>query len=113
MGQREANHRIGRRRPDLLALLGLAIGIPAILKGLLLEGGRISDVAQVTAALIVFGGPLGATMLTTPPAMLRSAVKRLRAVFVEVDADLDEIIELIVSLSAKARRAGLDRKSVV
>jgi chemotaxis protein MotA len=107
MGQREANHRIGRRRPDLLALLGLAIGIGGILMGLLLEGGRISDVAQVTAALIVFGGTLGATMLTTPPAMLRSAVKRLRTVFVEVDTDLDEIIELIVSLSAKARRAGL------
>lgn len=107
MAQRELNHRIGRRRPDFLALVGLAIGIGGILMGLLMEGGRISDVAQVTAALIVFGGTLGATMLTTPLSMLRSAVKRLRTVFIEVDTDLDEIIELVVSLSLKARRAGL------
>ena len=107
MAQRELNHRIGRRRPDFLALVGLAIGIGGILMGLLMEGGRISDVAQVTAALIVFGGTLGATMLTTPPSMLRSAVKRLRTVLIDVDTDLDAIIELVVSLSLKARRAGL------
>lgn len=107
MARQELNHRIGRRRPDFLALLGLAIGIGGILLGLLMEGGRISDVAQVTAALIVFGGTLGATMLTTPPSLLRSALKRLRTVFVEVDTDLDEIIELVVGLSVKARRAGL------
>jgi chemotaxis protein MotA len=101
------NHRAGWRRLDFRSLLGLALGVCGILTGLLLEGGRVSDVAQLAAAVIVFGGTLGATMLTTPPSMMRSAVARLRTLFVEEDIDLDEIIELIASLSSKARRMGL------
>jgi flagellar motor component MotA len=48
-----------RARPDFATLAGLALAAAGILGGLLLEKGSLSDIAQGTAALIVFGGTLG------------------------------------------------------
>ena len=68
--------KVAAERPDLASLGGLVAGVGGILTGLLLEGGRVKDVAQFTAALIVFGGTLGAVMLTTPmPVLIRAAGK--------------------------------------
>ena len=36
-----------------------------------MEGGKLQDIAQVTSALIVLGGTLGAVMITTPLPVLR------------------------------------------
>ena len=68
----------GRRRTDLIGLLGLAIAVGGILIGQVMEGGRVTDVLQPTAAIIVFGGTIGAVILTTPRSMLKSAMHRLR-----------------------------------
>ena len=65
-------------RPDFASLGGLLVGVGGIIVGLLLEGGKVKDVSQFTAALLVFGGTLGAVMVTTPmPVLLRAAGKRL------------------------------------
>src|ERR1019366_1224308 len=50
-------------RPDLATLGGLALALAGILGGLVLEQGKVKDVAHLTAAIIVLGGPLGAVML--------------------------------------------------
>lgn len=47
---------------DILTLLGITIGIGAILLGNALEGGAISFLFQPVSFLIVFGGTIGATM---------------------------------------------------
>ena len=44
----------------VISILGIVIGIGAILLGNLLEGGHISSLIQPTAALIVGGGTVGA-----------------------------------------------------
>ena len=49
---------------DLLTVLGLVVAAVSILGGQVLEGGHISSIVQPTAALIVFGGTLGAVMIT-------------------------------------------------
>ena len=48
---------------DKSSLMGVALAIGGILLGLMLEGGRITQIIQPTAAMIVFGGTLGAVML--------------------------------------------------
>ena len=101
------NKQIGRLRTDYTAPLGILVGLGGILLGLVLEGGRIAEVAQITAAVIVFGGTLGAVILTTPASMLKSAVRRLKHVLFEEDAPLEPIIEAIVALAAKARKNGI------
>ncbi len=58
-------------------LLGLLLGVGAIVAANLLEGGSLLQLVNLPAALIVVGGTLGAVMVQTPPAMLRRAVQLL------------------------------------
>lgn len=45
-------------------VLGLVIGVGGIVLGNLLEGGHLGSLFQLTAAIIVFGGTLGAVLLS-------------------------------------------------
>ena len=42
------------------------VAVGGIIGGLVMEGGKVSDVTQITAAIIVLGGTLGAVMITSP-----------------------------------------------
>jgi len=48
---------------DLTSVIGLVLGISAIIIGNVLEGSGIAVITQPTAALIVFGGTVGAVVL--------------------------------------------------
>ena len=61
---------------------GVALGLGGIVGGLLLEGGRLSQVLQPTAAMIVFGGTTGAVLIQFPLPVVLEAVRRLGDVFV-------------------------------
>ena len=95
------------RRPDLATLGGLALALAGILGGLVLEQGKVRDVAQVTAAIIVLGGTLGAVMVTTPLGTLRSAAAKLSTVFFQASHPPDVIIEQIIGYATKARKNGI------
>jgi chemotaxis protein MotA len=51
---------------DSISLIGLTLGLAAILVGQVLEGGHLSSLLQPTAFMIVIGGTLGAVMLQSP-----------------------------------------------
>lgn len=95
------------RRPDIASAVGLLLATGGIIGGLLLEGGKISDIAQYTAAVIVLGGTLGATMLNSPMHTFRSAFRRLAVVFFEKHQPLDAGIEQIIDFASKARKSGI------
>ena len=94
-------------RPDFASIGGVIISIGGILGGLLLEGGKIRDVAQITAALIVLGGTLGAVMVTTPLPVLLRAMQKLSIVFVEKSQRPQQVIDEIISFATKARKHGI------
>lgn len=89
---------------DLATIAGLIIAIGAITGGLVLEGGKISDITQLTAAMIVLGGTIGAVMVTTPMSILIKAAKAFKEVFFETSESLDERIEEVIALATKARK---------
>lgn len=94
-------------RPDFATIGGLILAAGGILGGLVLEGGKIQDVAQITAAFIVFGGTLGAVMVTTPfPTLLRAAGK-LNQVFVDRVQQPLQATEEIITFATKARKHGI------
>ena len=64
-------------RPDFITVAGILVAIGGILGGLLMEGGKIKDVSQITAAFIVLGGTFGAVMVSTPLNVLKGASVRL------------------------------------
>jgi chemotaxis protein MotA len=94
-------------RPDLATICGLILAIGGILGGLVLEGGKVKDVAQFTAAMIVLCGTVGAVMVTTPMHTLIGAVKKLGLVFFEKDQGPNAIIEEIITYATKARKSGI------
>jgi chemotaxis protein MotA len=93
--------------PDLASILGLVVGFGGILAGLVLEGGKLTDVAQVTGGVIVLSGTLGAVMVTTPPGVLLGAFRKLGLVLMEPQYAPAEVVSDILSFSNKARRNGV------
>ncbi|RMG00842.1 MAG: flagellar motor protein [Nitrospirae bacterium] len=93
---------------NLSSLIGLLLGISAVVVGTLLEGGRLSFILQPAAAAIVLGGTLGATLLSHSFQDINRAVLGLRDVFFKNhDTDLHGLIGKITSFSALTRRKGL------
>ncbi len=99
--------RKARARPDFATIGGLILAAVGILGGLLLEGGQLQDVVQVTAAIIVVGGTLGSVMVNTPLHTLLAAVGRLRAVAFESAHDPNQRIEALIEFATKARKSGI------
>jgi chemotaxis protein MotA len=97
----------GRARPDIATLVGAAIALGGILGGLVLEQGKLADIAQLSAFLIVFGGTLGATLVSTPMPLFARALKRLRTVFFESRESPAALIDELIGYAAKARKNGL------
>lgn len=97
----------GGGKPDLATLTGLIVAFAGILGGLLIEGGKIGDVSQFTAAMIVLGGTAGAVMVSTPLGVLTSAMKRLVSVFFDATQPLDGLVEEVIGYATKARKNGL------
>jgi chemotaxis protein MotA len=91
------------------SVIGIFLGIAAILGGNLIEGGRLSSIVQGSAALIVFGGTIGATFLSFSLYDLRLSAQMLRSVFIEEELlpDDQSIIRDMVDYAAKARQKGI------
>jgi chemotaxis protein MotA len=83
------------------------VAIGGILGGLILEGGGFHDVAQYTAALIVGAGTAGAVMVTTPHALLISALRRLKDVIWDATPPRAALMERLLHFARHARRAGI------
>ena len=83
----------------------MALG--GILLGLTLEGGKVAQIMQPTAAMIVFGGTLGAVMIQFPLDVVLAAFGRLGSVFFNKANKPHEQIAGIVRYAQKARKEGI------
>jgi chemotaxis protein MotA len=92
---------------DKATIGGLVLAIGGILLGLMLEGGNLGQVIQPTAAMIVFGGTLGAILIQYPLPVAVSAFRRLAQVFVEPAQNAQFTIDLLVRYANLARREGI------
>jgi chemotaxis protein MotA len=108
MADKEQNQgQLRSVRPDIASILGLAVALGALIGGLLLDGGKVSDITQVTAAIIVLGGTLGAVMVTSPLSSLISAAAGIKKLFLEDVIHFDVAIDEIVGYATKARKSSL------
>jgi chemotaxis protein MotA len=92
---------------DKSSLSGIALAVGGILAGLLLEGGNLGQILQPTAAMIVFGGTLGAVMLQFPLPIILLALQQLGSVFINPSRDPYATIQQLVQYAQKARREGI------
>ncbi|MBV1871817.1 MAG: flagellar motor protein [Gammaproteobacteria bacterium] len=92
---------------DVLTVLGLVMGIGAILLGNYLDGGHISALINFPAALIVLGGTLGAVFLQTSSVIIKRAINLLGWVFVPPVPEIEKGINTMSYWSVTARKEGL------
>ncbi|PIV88618.1 MAG: flagellar motor protein [Hydrogenophilales bacterium CG17_big_fil_post_rev_8_21_14_2_50_63_12] len=92
---------------DLISILGIVLGLSAILVGQALEGGHMGSLLQFTAFMIVIGGTLGAVMLQSNMRVFLEGLSMLKWVFQPPRIAPRETLELILEWSHQARRGGL------
>jgi len=92
---------------DRTSLIGLIVGIAAIVLGQLFEGGHIGSLLQPTAFFIVIGGTLGAVMLQSPWPTFRLGVQMARWVIFPPSVAPQRLIDQLVTWGQIARKEGL------
>jgi chemotaxis protein MotA len=107
MASEKGKSKFRSTRPDFASIAGLILAVGGILAGLTMEGGKVSDVTQVTALIIVLGGTMGAVMLTSPLSALLGAARGLKNVFFEEVIDTAAAIDEIIAYATKARKSSI------
>lgn len=102
-----APKRKAERRLDFGTVGGLVVALAGILGGYRLEHGSAGALLGESAALIVFGGCLGATLVANPPTLVKRALLRARDVLLEPADESPELIESLVSFALRARKNGI------
>jgi chemotaxis protein MotA len=92
---------------DKGSVAGVFLALAGIIAGLLIEGGNLGQVLQPTAALIVFGGTLGAVLLQFPLSTVVDAFRSLGKIFAAPRKYDSELIKQLVAFANKARRSGV------
>jgi chemotaxis protein MotA len=94
-------------RIDFTSVAGIPVSVGLILLGQLAEGGSIKSILQLTAALIVFGGTLGAVLLSFSATDVRRAFGALRTLFLWEGESPARTIETVMLYATRARKSGI------
>ncbi len=92
---------------DIVSILGIFLGLSAILGGQALEGGHMGSLLQFTAFLIVIGGTLGAVMLQSNMRVFFDGLSMLKWVIQPPSVTPQDTLKLLLDWSGLARRGGL------
>ncbi|MCP5279015.1 MAG: flagellar motor protein [Thiobacillus sp.] len=92
---------------DIVSIVGIVIGLSAILLGQFLEGGHIGSLLQLTAFMIVVGGTVGAVMLQSSMRVFLDGLNLLKWVFKPPRILPQETLRMLLDWSQHARRGGL------
>ena len=92
---------------DFASIGGLALALIAILGAMMMEGGKMAQVTQLTAAMIVIGGTAGAVMVQFPLPIFIAALKGMMGVFIHKGHDGEAVLAQLVEFANKARKSGI------
>jgi len=92
---------------DLATVLGLLIAWGALIGALMMEGGKLADLVNLSALMLVAGGTLGATMIAFSLKHMLGMPQIIRNAFFCKDTDLAKLISITVGFARTARREGI------
>jgi chemotaxis protein MotA len=93
---------------DILTIIGMLLGITAVVGGAYLEHLPPSAITQPTAFIIVMGGTAGAILVSYPIQDLKRAMTAgLKLAFNNVNTDYRALIEEITKVATVARKEGV------
>lgn len=92
---------------DITTLIGLLVGVGCMVVAFLMDGGHLMALLKPTAAIIVFGGTIGATVAGYKLEEIKTVPQLLRIAFTEQNVDIVGLIRQLAGIADKARREGL------
>jgi chemotaxis protein MotA len=92
---------------DVLSIIGVILGFAAIIGGNYLEGGSLAALINIPAAVIVFGGTVGAAMIQSSWQGMRLALSRLRWIVSPPHLAFQQGVNKVVRWAVAARKEGL------
>ena len=92
---------------DKSTVAGITIAVGGIVAGLLFEGGKIMQILQPTAAMIVFGGTIGAVMVQYPLPIVARAARQFAYVFWERNLQSTQRMDQLIHYAQMARKHGI------
>lgn len=92
---------------DLSTTLGIVIGIGFLVAGFITEGGSLGSLLQLSAAMIVFGGTIGAVVTSFPFSELKKVPQWFKLAFTDKSFGIAEAYGTLIRFAEKARREGL------
>lgn len=92
---------------DFLSVLGIIVGVGAVIGGNFLDGGDVGSLMNGPALVIVLGGTLGAMFLQFPPRIFLRALRISVWIIKPQKILLKAQIKKVVKWSALARKEGL------
>jgi chemotaxis protein MotA len=98
---------MGVRGLDIGVAGGLFLAVAALLGADLIDGGHLAALLNPSAALLIFGGTIGATAVSSQLSDLIALPRLLLSALRPKTVDLHGAIEKLVALALRARRNGL------
>jgi len=92
---------------DLATIVGIVLAIGGLVGGFMADGGSVLALIQPTAALIVFGGTIGATLTSTSMKNFLAVGRYLKIAFLSKPMEPLDTIDQLVQLATVARREGI------
>jgi chemotaxis protein MotA len=96
-----------RRKLELATVLGIPAALGLVAFAQISEGAPVRALWQPTAALVVFGGTLTATLVSYPAALVRRTIKTLADAFVKTPDRTETLLNQLMRYAQTARRRGL------
>lgn len=92
---------------DFATILGLIIALGGLLGGFVMDKGSLAALVQPAAALIVFGGTIGATLLSNRMRSFTTVFRYIRIAFFDRIKPPHGTIDVLVDMAFTARREGI------
>ncbi len=93
---------------DLATIIGLVVGVIVLVVVLIMDGGSPAELfSHPSSIILIFGGSLAATTITTSLKTVTSLPKIIGQAIKEHHFDINGSIELLVKMADRARRDGL------
>lgn len=92
---------------DLTSLIGPILGLGMIIGGMLMEGGHIGSIMQLTAAIIVLGGAFGAILVAYPLPDVIGAFKAIGIWLKNPPSNPGDILKDVIDLAQTARKESI------
>lgn len=91
---------------SLSALISVLIAFVSLILAFVLDGGSVMSLLKPTAALIVFGGTIGAVGISTPSNDLKRIPALFKIAFGNKKSNIDNLIDYFRDISVKTRKEG-------